>query len=108
MRTYGTLVFAEGKWIIPRCEPHISIKLKAIFPKIPRTKANGYDFPDLPEFARDLDWFVERYPLAISGEDRNYLTLRAAQHLKKLDELEVLMRPDYQPLNLPLKLPLRH
>lgn len=37
--TFGTLRHAEGAWTI-EAEPHVVLKLKRVFPKVPR-KAHG-------------------------------------------------------------------
>jgi superfamily II DNA or RNA helicase len=69
-RTFGALAFQAGKWAITEVEPHVVIRLKALFPKIPRTADPPFVFPDTPEVATDLDWFTNRFPLELAPADR--------------------------------------
>lgn len=95
-RTYGSLKLLNGKWFIAECEPHVSIKLKAIFRQIKATTTTPYEFPDTPETAIDLDWFLQRYPLEMSPEATDRLAGQKQTHLQKQGELERLFSPDYQ------------
>ncbi len=89
MRTYGS-IFLQGKrwvddskqWVLDGLEPHVSIKLKNIFPKIPKTSVGPFLFDNTPENCADLEWFMSRYPLAISEEHLQELQARRTLFLK--------------------------
>lgn len=101
MRKYGKLGLVRGlhqnAWLIEHCEPHVSIKLKAIFSGLNKSKTYPYVFKDQPEICRDLEWFIQRFPLEISDEDYGYLCQQRDNHLKRIEGLERLLRPDYTP-----------
>lgn len=103
MRTYGTLCFERDKWLITECEPHVSIKLKKIFPKIPRTSRPPYQFDDRPEVCADLEWFMQRYPFKMSDSDALRLATQKSAYLGKVAELEKLFAPEYTPPEFTLK-----
>jgi hypothetical protein len=99
MRTYGTIRrLEEGKgWLIEAVEPHVAIKLKHIFPRLPKASAPPYRLPDDMMHAADLHWFMSRYPLAIAEEDRQ--ALRAGRRLFEATQaqMEIIARPGYEP-----------
>ena len=109
MRTYGKLSYnvSLGEWQIESIEPHVAIKLKALFTKIPKWTVPPYPLKDSPEFCRELDWFFQRYPFEISDHDRHYLELQKTSHLQKMETLERYMAPGFVPRKFPLKLELR-
>lgn len=108
MRTFGTLKYKMGYWVLKGVEPHVMIKLKAIFTKIPKTATPPLYLKHSPEAAVDLAWFIDRYPLAVSDHDRSFLLGIKEQHLSKMASLEQLFKPDYTPTVFELKKPPRH
>lgn len=72
-KTYGKIKFENEKWIITNIEPHVSIKLKSIFTKIPKTQTCPFFFNNSSENCSDLVWFFSRYPFEISKKDLNLL-----------------------------------
>ena len=108
MRTYGEVVFDGGRWRFVKLEPHVAIRLKQLFAKIPKQAvAPEITLDGTPEVARDLEWFLLRYPLAIADNDKELMAAERNRHLRKIEDLEAIMRPDYVPRELLLKLPLR-
>ena len=59
VRNYGKLYLSEDKkrWHIDKAEPHICLKLKAIFTKIRPTATQPFGFENTPEVCNDLLWF---------------------------------------------------
>lgn len=72
VRTYGSIVLQENEWIIEKADPHVCIKLKSIFPKIPKSGVVPFKISNTSENCLDLSWFMERYPLQISRTDNVY------------------------------------
>jgi SNF2 family DNA or RNA helicase len=106
VRTFGSIYrnVLEGEWWITEIEPHVAIKLKNVFGRVPKWRVTPIKFEDTPEFCRELDWFLQRYPLAISEGDQNYLTFQKFTHLQKLEDLQSFVRPGYTPKKFALKL----
>lgn len=107
IRTYGKLYLDEDKkrWHIKDAEPHICIKLKAVFTKIKPWATQPFTFDNKPEVCHDLLWFTERYPLSISDADQALMKRQKKQHINNINELETIMLPDYKPRELKLKEP---
>ena len=63
MKTFGTFLYRDGHWFID-AEPHIVLKLKRVFPKVSRKHHGTIRMTDTVEVCRDLEWFIERYPLS--------------------------------------------
>jgi len=99
MRTYGSIALSpEGDlWIISDAEPHVSIRLKQVFPSIPKAKTPPYKIPRTPVTDVDLSWFFDRYPLAMSPEDKTALEGGRQQFLFRQAEMEAILLPDYAP-----------
>lgn len=104
MRTYGNIKLSDDKkqWIISGAEPHICLKLKAIFVKIKRSATQPFKFLNTPETCHDLLWFTERYPLAISEQDASVMKRDKKKHINTINELEQILMPGYNPM--PVKL----
>lgn len=97
MRTYGKLSRLNGKWMVADLEPHVRIKLKAVFPKIGKTDVGPYLFPDDPATAADLSWFFNRYPLAGSLEDLTAVEVGRLGFEATQAEVARIFDPGYQP-----------
>ena len=95
-RTYGTVSHVSGKWVLEEIEPHVSIRLKKIFPKIPIYSVPPFKFQSSPEICAELNWFMDRYPLAISEKDRRLLRKGSKQYSALLSELDAVLLPGYE------------
>lgn len=95
-RTYGSLSFVEDGWEIDKVPPHVAIRLKNLFPRIPKVSTPPYRLQHTAAMAADLDWFMRRYPMEISEEDRR--TLRRGRHAFEdaQAERERILMPDYR------------
>jgi SNF2 family DNA or RNA helicase len=99
VRTYGSVKLSKAgdRWVISRAEPHISIRLKQIFPGIPKAAVPPYHLPHNITTDTDLDWFMQRYPLEISATDRAALTDGREAFRTRQAEMERILMPDYVP-----------
>jgi hypothetical protein len=95
--TYGKLAFVDGVWTISEIPPHVAIKLKSLFPKIPKTQVGVFEFKDTGEICADLDWFMNRYPLEMSADDARRLLGGRKQFDAKRVEVERILQPDWKP-----------
>ena len=89
-------------WFIEKAEPHVSIKLKAIFPQIRKSAIPPYEFEDTPAVCHDLLWFMERYPFEVSDADRKLLGRGKKERISTINEIESLLLPDYKPKDVSL------
>ena len=105
VRNYGKLYLSEDKkqWQINKAEPHICLKLKAIFTKIKATATQPFGFDNTPEVCNDLLWFIDRYPLEISDSELSLMQQEKKAHINNINELESILLPDYKPRDLKLK-----
>lgn len=89
-RTFGTVTHdaATRKWLV-ECEPHVAIKLKRVFGRLGTRARDVHALSDTPEVARDLVWFMERYPLRV--EDAKRLRARAREHEEQTAIVEDLL-----------------
>lgn len=99
MKTYGALEYVadRGEWIIGRCEPHVALRLKKIFPKIATTSVAPFRFHDTPDTCADLSWFTSRYPLKIADNDRVRLEDRRRLFEREQAEVERILLPNNIP-----------
>lgn len=81
--TYGTLRWEPGSkagtWVI-NTTPHVSMRLKRIFPRVMQAATADIWIRDTPEVARDLEWVLTRHPLEVDEASMARLVDRARQH----------------------------
>jgi SNF2 family DNA or RNA helicase len=104
---YGSVHHRQGHWAVA-CQPHVRARLKRLFPRAPQHAAEVIEISDTPENTRDLEWFLQRYPMEVS--DRELMTARSQVHVdmerdlfellssrRELPEFELAFPPrDYQ------------
>jgi hypothetical protein len=62
VKTFGKLSLQEGKWRID-AEPDILLRCKRVFARMDKNQHGYVTLTDGPDTARDIEWFLERYPL---------------------------------------------
>jgi len=99
MRTYGTLKLTENgeSWEASSLEPHVSIRLKHLFPKVPKQSTGPFIFPRDLITAADLSWFESRYKLKMSKKDRSALKDGERSFGLQQAEMERILLPNYVP-----------
>lgn len=83
-------------WRLEGIEPHVSLRLKQIFASIPKAASLEFDLPDTAMMAQDLEWFMARYPLEMSEEDRRHLARSAKKFRHDMAELGRIHLPGWQ------------
>lgn len=96
-RTYGSAIYMMGEWVLDEIEPHVSIRLKKIFPKIPVYATPPFRFKSTPEICAELEWFMDRYPLVISDKDLKFLQKGTKQYEQTLFALDGILLPEFVP-----------
>jgi SNF2 family DNA or RNA helicase len=106
VREYGTVEHLPDmkKWAI-RCEPHVSLRLKRVFSKVQPWQRGTFLLADTPENARDLDWFLSRYPMKVQHPER--LAERKQLHCERTALVDDLLARRVAPPQLDLAVPLR-
>lgn len=94
-RTFGRLSRDELAWVLADLEPHVVIRLKALFPRIPKVSEGPFWLRADLMTAMDLDWFVDRYPLEMTPEVRARLTAERLQFEAQQADIERILSPDY-------------
>ena len=97
MKTYGTIIFEQNSWVIKDLEPHAIIRLKQLFKKVKVTARPPFVFPNTLDCCRDLEWFMIRYPLILSSDDKIKLESRVLLHHKKEAEFEAILTNKFTP-----------
>lgn len=91
-------------WIV-RCEPHVSLRLKRVFGKLSTHSSGKHVISDTPENARDLEWFITRYPLESAHE--SHLRARAQEHRERTAIVDALLSRRSDPPEFSLAIPPR-
>lgn len=100
-KTYGKLirgdVAGQSRFGV-RAVPHVAQKLKRMFPRSDQTRPGIVEFTDTTEVARDLEWFMQRWPLEVDADTLAYLTARADEH-RATEEAVTAILNGYLPPN---------
>lgn len=93
--TYGKiqlLEFADRRsmWLIDAA-PHVTIRLKRLFPRAKTDRAGRVELFESDEVARDLAWFLERYPMRLDHGTARTLQLGAAAHREAEDATAAIL-----------------
>lgn len=105
IKTYGKIIYNKEskKWEIVSAQPHVCIKLKALFTGFHKYEKPPFIFIDAPENCNNLHWFMQRYPLEISDNDLARMKRGKNKFINKINELEAIATPDYVPTKLSFK-----
>ncbi|CDQ10596.1 protein of unknown function [Acidithiobacillus ferrivorans] len=99
-RTYGELRYIHDghkpHWLIEGVEPHVAIRLKQLFPKIPKQSPGPFALPADLITAADLEWFVLRYPLRLSDADLHRLSADKQGFDQRQVQMESILLPAFE------------
>ena len=84
MESFGSIRLVEGSWEVT-CEPHVRGRLKRVFASAPQGAADTILLSDTPEHARELEWFLVRFPMQV--KDLKHLRRQAKSH--RLTEVKI-------------------
>ncbi|MFA0809304.1 SNF2-related protein [Microbulbifer epialgicus] len=106
-RTYGNLFFSSesGHWIIDKLEPHVALRFKQLFPRVPKHSSGPFNLNANVDTAADLQWFLKRYPLCVRGDDADLLEGHASAFYAEQAEAERILLPEWEPTIRPGLLP---
>ena len=96
-KTHGTVELGKDRRdrpaIVVKCQPHIRMRLKAVFPKISKSDFAAIPIGLSPQSARDMEWFCDRYPMEMTDDARRKLRKLSRDYTRRLERLEGLMAP---------------
>lgn len=95
---YGSLrLLGDGSsWEIANLDPHVAIRFKQLFQRIPKHSFGPFLLTNDPVTAADLTWFISRYPLAMSNKDRLFLKSWKIGFESDRAEMDRIMLPSYE------------
>ena len=92
--TYGNLAYANGTWELT-APPHVMTKVKRIFPRLKQGVTGTVKIAHTMEVARDLEWMLQRYPLALDDAARGHLAGEATKHRATQAQIESILSGHY-------------
>ncbi len=95
--SYGRVTFQENRWLLSDVPPHVAIRLKSMFPRIPKHQTVVFDLPNTTSMCADILWFLQRYDMEISEVDRALLLNGGEQFEKDRLATEQILMPDWVP-----------
>lgn len=104
-RTYGRIRFIDGCWEVV-CDPHVRIRAKQIFRRIDES-SSAMRLKETEDVCADLQWFMLRYPLLISEEDRERLNSIVSGYKEEIARIDDLIDGGYRARDFKMALPAR-
>lgn len=101
--TYGWLRWESNVWVLETV-PSVAMRIKRIFPRVEQKASSEIWIRDTAEVARDLEWLMERHPLAAEPDVLARLKDRAGQHRETEQTRIKILKGEHQ---LDLKEPAR-
>ncbi len=105
MRTFGTATLDGEAWKL-KVEPHVSMRLKRLFQRV-KNQHGTIVVKDTDETCRDLQWFMDRYPLAMSDADRSHLVGDARLFDQRTADFASVLSGELDPRPFEMTLPPR-
>jgi len=104
--TYGHVERAGDYWAI-NCEPQVRARIKRVFARMRKAAANTVHISITPENSRDLQWFLERYPMNMDPAARKLLGASAAEHVAMEVAVADLLTKRRPPTDVVMAVPAR-
>lgn len=101
---YGKVTL-DGRFWFVECEPFVRARLKRVFPRAPQHASQWIKISDTPENCRELLWFLDRYPMAVSSPLR--LHTGAEEHRAQEWKVSQVTKAGYRAQAVELALPAR-
>ncbi|MBM6383217.1 MAG: DEAD/DEAH box helicase [Paenibacillus sp.] len=98
---YGKIELVSGRWKLSGVHPHVSLRLKQLFPRVAMKQMGTFWFSNRSNNCVDLAWFIQRYPMEIRSEDRAKLLRGHDKFFETKAYLEQILTPDYDPILRP-------
>ena len=106
MKSYGLIeMSAGGMFQLSGFEPHISLRLKNVFPKIPKGQAKVFLLSATPDIATDLLWFFSRFPFERTPDAEQALIEGKGRLDRRQSDLLAILSSDWSPSTPPRFVP---
>jgi SNF2 family DNA or RNA helicase len=76
--------------------PHVALRFKRVFPKVNKSRVGLLTISMTPENCRDVEWFLERYPLESKSLDK--ISTMAKQYREKMALVDKFLSAQQAPL----------
>lgn len=96
----------QQKWVV-RASPHVRIRLKHVFGGVAKGRIDEIHLSISDEVCRDLVWFLERYPLEMTPQDRHVLEAGCERQLERVETTVRILEGDFQLPTVDMVLPAR-
>lgn len=99
MRTYGTVCSTQGDKpkLLIKCEPHVMMKLKQVFPRV-NPQLGVISMLATEDVARDLEWFLTRFPMEVTQQAQDLMTTRARAYDRRRELTAAAMLGEAPPI----------
>lgn len=98
-RFFGAMEYvrASGVWRMHTTFPHVSIRVKQVFPRVDKQALGVFSFPDNEPMCHELEWFLKLYPMQMSDADARRLADGRKAFHRNIDEISMIQAPDWTP-----------
>ena len=103
---YGTVIHKDSRWVV-RGEPFVRARMKRVFPRVRQEASDFIALTATPENTRELQWFLERYPMEMSSEAAELMRRLADAHRDREAGFSALMAGHVPPAQIELAEPPR-
>jgi len=97
----------DGRYWYLLVEPQVRARAKRVFPRMDQKAGDLVTISNVPEHCRDLEWFIQRYPVDVSPEHLDALRQGAEQHRDMEVRLADLLAARIPPAHVELAKPAR-
>src|SRR5690625_4147445 len=98
-KTYGSLSISgpegRGSFLLEDIAPHVSLRIKQLFPRVPVTRTGSFTFPLDDHHCLELDWLMQRYPFAMDDETARIIRSGRVAYQKEQDEIDRIMQASW-------------
>jgi SNF2 family DNA or RNA helicase len=108
VKTYGTVTYLPDArvWRVD-CESHVRGRLKRVFEKLARAETENILITANLETARELQWFLTRFPMEMSDEDRAKLAQDSTEYEARQQAIVEILSTEFVPREFTLHHPPR-
>jgi SNF2 family DNA or RNA helicase len=86
--TFGTVSYVGGSFLV-KAPPHVLLRLRRTFESVSKLEYGEVTITDTIDHARDLEWFLSRYPMEFESEAVELrLSKQAAAHRERASLVE--------------------
>lgn len=85
----------KEQWVVS-AQPHVRVRLKNVFGGAAKHQLEKVCLSHTDEVCRDLTWFLERYPMDLSLDDRAVLQAGCERQLQRVETITRILEGDFQ------------